>query len=136
MRITSYPGPDEVTVSLVADTLECPACRAGSRIPGMLTGPEDLSPGCRLMLKSFECSTGHIEAIANASRPLQASCDCMAEAINRDGPHHHSVVCFGADDAAHALRRLPHSIKGQVVALLDLEGLPEILQPGPALPPC
>ena len=47
-------------------------------------------------------------------------------------PHHHSIVCLGADDAAHALRRLPHSIKCQVIALLDLKGLPQVLQPGPA----
>lgn len=45
--------------------------------------------------------------------------------------HHHSVVCLRANDTAHALRCLPDCIKSQVVALLDLEGLPQVLQPGP-----
>lgn len=45
---------------------------------------------------------------------------------------HEPVVGLGADDAANALSTLPHGIEGEVVALLYLEGLPQILQPRPA----
>mmetsp|Transcript_20938 Transcript_20938/g.63025 ORF Transcript_20938/g.63025 Transcript_20938/m.63025 type:complete len:211 (-) Transcript_20938:1809-2441(-) len=43
--------------------------------------------------------------------------------------HHQSVVRLGANDTAGALGRLSHSIKGQEVGLLDLERLPQELQP-------
>ena len=47
-------------------------------------------------------------------------------------PYHHSIVSFGSDDTAHALCSLADSIKGQEVALLDLEHLTHVLQSGPA----
>lgn len=45
--------------------------------------------------------------------------------------HHHPVVSFGADDSSHALCSLPHCVKGEEIALLDLEGFPQILQASP-----
>ena len=60
---------------------------------------------------------------------LRSACRWMLTLRQR--AHHHAIVCLGADDTAHALRALAHSIERQVVALLDLERLPQVLQPRP-----
>jgi hypothetical protein len=43
--------------------------------------------------------------------------------------HHDAIIGLAPQYAAHALRRVPHRVEGQEVAFLDLELVPQVLEP-------
>jgi hypothetical protein len=43
--------------------------------------------------------------------------------------HHDAIIGLAPQYAAHALRRVPHRVEGQKVSFLDLELVPQVLEP-------